>query len=46
MATCSFLMINCGQKMESETVDQRQIGNTQVLVKTKSKQPDTLLALF
>lgn len=43
-----FLMINCGQKMESETVDQRQIGNVQVLClwKKRRKQQKTLLALF
>lgn len=32
--------------METETVDHRLIGNIQVLVKKRSKQQDTLLALF
>lgn len=41
-----FLIINCGRKMETETVDHRLIGNIQVLVKKRSKQQDTLLALF
>lgn len=41
-----FSIINCGRKMETETVDHRLIGNIQVLVKKRRKQQDTLLALF